>query len=402
MERIQAYMVTRHADIKEILRAPEIFSSRTASGPGSAIPLAAKLVADPATSPDLRRHAQRRLKINETPVLLNADPPDHVRQRKLINKAFTARRISAMEPSIDRIANELIDAFIDDGEAELVSQFSVGLPTMVIADVLGVPRDLYPTFKRWSDAFVGFTGSGALDHARIAEQFSLINDLFDYFGEQIADRRRNPAGDLLSAIVAARIGDTTPLTTNEMIQMLVQLLVAGNETTTSLLTSTVFTLLTEPAMMETARRDRGSIPGLVEEVLRLHTPVQGLFRTATQRTEVGGVRVPAGRNLYLVYGSANRDEAVFDGPDASRPGRAGEKSHLAFGQGEHFCLGAPIARMEARVGITALLDRMHDIRLVDDPAAVAYVPSFVLHSIQRLPVRFSPRPSGIPGAVTPA
>ncbi|MFC4000154.1 cytochrome P450 [Prauserella oleivorans] len=389
IERIQAYALTRYDDIVAVLRAPEKFSSVMASGPGSVTPLARRLVADPDTSSTLRAQAQRRLEISESAVLLNADPPVHSRQRKLVNRAFTARRVLAMEPSVEQLANELIDAFIDDGKAEMVSQFSILMPMTVIADILGVPAEMHPTFKRWSDAFVAGTGSMNLSDDTIAELFAAVDEFYDYFTEQIARRREEPTDDLLSAIVGARIDGETPLTQNEMLQMLVQFLVAGNETTTNLLTSVMYKLVTDPELMTAVRADHALVPKVVEEVLRLESPVQGIFRTANEDVEIGGVTIPKGSNIYLVYGSANRDERNFHEPDRLSFDRASEGNHLAFGKGEHFCLGAPIARLETRVGITAWLRRTKEIALEADPEDVEYLPSFAQHGIARLPLRFT-------------
>lgn len=388
-ERLQAYLVTRHADIVAILRAPERFSSAMASGPGSVTPLAKRLVDDPNASEELKKHAERRIDISKSAVLLFADPPEHIRQRKLVNKAFTARRVREMEPSVERIAHELIDQFAKDGRAELVHQFSIGLPMTVIADVLGVPAELHETFKRWSDAFVAGTGSLNLSDDEVAEIFASVNEFYDYFNEQIADRAANSRGDLLSAIVEAWVDGEQALTHNEMLQMLVQFLVAGNETTTNLITSVMFKLVTDPVLMATVRSDPDQIAKLVEEVLRMESPVQGLFRTANEDTQVGGVDIPEGSNLFLMYGAANRDEDVFADPGTTRLDRSGEGNHLAFGQGEHFCLGAPIARTEARLGINALLERLSDIRLDCAPEDVDYLPSFAQHGVARLPLTFT-------------
>jgi cytochrome P450 len=389
IDRIQAYAVTRYSDIVAILRAPEKFSSAMASGPGSVTPLARRLVQDPQVSAGLRAKAARRLEISKSAVLLFADPPDHIRQRKLVNKAFTARRILAMEPAVEKLANDLLDAFIGDGRAEMVSQFSILMPMTVIADILGVPADLHATFKRWSDAFVAGTGSMRLTDDQVAEIFTAVGEFYDYFTARIAQRREHPGDDLLSAIVTARIGGATPLSQNEMLQMLVQFLVAGNETTTNLLTSVMYRLVTEPELMRSVRADRSLVPKLVEEVLRLESPVQGLFRTATDDVEIGGFKVPKGANLYLVYGSANRDGATFSEPDELKLDRPAEGNHLAFGQGEHFCLGAPIARLETRVGISSWLERTTDIVLDQDPDNIQYLPSFAQHGIKQLPLRFT-------------
>jgi cytochrome P450 len=392
-ERLGAWMVTRHEDVAQILRSPELFSSAAVTGPGSVTPLARRIVRDPAASLELRAHARRRLEVSESNVLIFADPPEHLRQRKLVNKAFTARRVSAMEPNVTALTHAFIDGFVEDGEVEFVGQFAIELPMRVIADILGVPSTLRDTFKRWSDAFVAGIGSLDLAGDEITEVFTCVSEFYDYFEEQIADRRTQPRDDLLSAIVEARVDGVTPLTSNEVLQMLTQFLVAGNETTTNLLAATMLRLLTDDALMHDIRSDPDRIGGLVEEVLRLESPVQGLFRTATRDTEVGGIRVRGGENLFVSYASANRDGTAFRDPSSLDLDRASEKPHLAFGLGSHFCLGAPLARLEATVGIRLLLERLSDIRLACDPDAVPYLSSFGLRGISRLPLTFTAAPS---------
>lgn len=387
-ERLNAFVVTRHADIVEILRAPDGFSSTHASGPRSITPLARRLAEDPATPDRLRAQAQRRLAISDSVVLLNADPPLHVRQRKLVNKGFTARRIAGMEDEVTGIADGLVDRFAADGKVELVSQFSIGLPMTVIADLLGVPQDLHATFKRWSDAFTAGTGNLALGSAQLEAIFAAVDEFYDFFTAQIAEREAHPRDDLLSDLVAARL-DGDRLGRAEMLQMLVQFLVAGNETTTNLLTSIMYRLVTDAGLMTSVRADPDRLRLLVEEVLRLDSPVQGLFRTANADVAVGGVDVPAGSLLWLVYASGNRDEAAgFPAGDEVVLDGAESRTHLAFGRGEHFCLGAPLARLEARIGVRTLLDRLVDIELAGE---IERLPNFVLRAITNLPLTFVPR-----------
>lgn len=390
-DRLGAHVVTRYADVAEVLRAPESFSSAEASGPRSVTPLAAKLVADPTTPPRLRAQAQRRLRLSESVVLLNADPPVHLRQRKLVNKGFTARRVTGMTDEIRHTAERLVDGFAAERKVELVSQFSVELPMTVIADLLGVPHDLHGTFKRWSDAFTAGTGNLELDSDEVADMFASVDEFYTYFTDQIAARRAEPRDDLLSDLLAARLGGEEPLRLEEMLQMLVQFLVAGNETTTNLLTTTVYRLVTDTELMARVLADRDLVVPLVEEVLRAESPVQGLFRRARVDTTIGGVDIPAGGLLWLVYGSANRDETAFPSGEDILLDRAETQPHLAFGRGEHFCLGAGLARLEARVGIQTLLARLDDLALAGDPARVRWLPNFVLHGIRELPLTFVAR-----------
>jgi cytochrome P450 len=390
-DRLGAYVVTRYDDVVDVLRQPETFSSAEASGPRSVTPIAAKLVADPDTPPELRAQAERRLHVSKAAVLLNCDPPTHVRQRKLVNKGFTARRINGMADEIRRTAESLVDGFAADGRVELVSAFSVELPMTVIAELLGVPHDLHGTFKRWSDAFTAGTGNFDLDSAEVAAMFAAVDEFYDYFTEQISSRRAHPRDDLLTDVVTARIGGEEPLQLAEMLQMLVQFLVAGNETTTNLLTTIVYRLVTDAELMASVRRDPDLVEPLVEEVLRAESPVQGLFRRARQATTVGGVEIPEGGLLWLAYGSANRDHSAFPSGEDVLLDRTENQPHLAFGRGEHFCLGAGLARLEARIGIQTLLARLDDLALVGTAEDVRWLPNFVLHGISALPLTFRAR-----------
>ncbi len=389
--RLHAWVVSRYDDIVEVVRDPETFSSRIASGPSSVTALARRLIDDPATSPTLRQQAERRLGLSQSPVLLVCDPPMHKRQRALVSRGFTPRRVGLMEPEVRRISTALIDAFIDTGSVELVSQFSVQLPMAVIAGVLGVPTSMLASFKRWSNAFT--EGVGALEQspAKLVEIFAAVDEFYDYFTEQIARRRAEPADDLLSDLIAARFEDEDPLSLDEILQMLTQFLVAGNETTANLLTNVAYELARNPELAARLRQDVGLIPPFVEEMLRLESPVQGLFRTATRDAVVGEVKVRAEENLFLLYASANRDAAAFGGQagelvfDSDEHGR-----HLAFGRGEHFCIGASVARLEARVGLEELLKRLDRIRPAGELDEPRLHSSFVLRGLAQLPLTFDP------------
>ncbi|MFI7194013.1 cytochrome P450 [Nocardia nova] len=328
------------------------------------------------------------MEINSEPALINADPPLHLRQRRLVGQAFSPRRVKLMEPEVRRIASELLEAVESEETMDLVSQFAIPLPMTVIANVLGVPPERQSDFKRWSNAFT--RGVGALDLSvdEVGEIFQAVDEFYDYFTEEIDVRRSDPRDDLLTDLVSARVDEGESLTLNEMLQMLVVFLVGGNETTTNLLSWTTHRLLTDPALMAKIRDDMGLLRPLIEEMLRLESPVQGLFRTATESVEIGDVSIPAGSMLWLVYGSGNRDEEALGPADTVDLDRAESRQHLAFGRGEHFCLGANIARLEARVGLELLLSRFPDMRIVRDHKDPV-LPSFVLHGLSELPIALS-------------
>lgn len=387
-DKLGGFVVSQHDAIVEVLRDPEVFSSAMASGPSSVTGLAKKILEDPSQPEKLRRQAARRLKLSESPVLLFTDPPLHKRQRMLVSAAFHPRRVKQLEPDVRRLTTELIDGFVADGQVELVSRFSIHLPMTVIAALLGVPPENMATFKRWSNAFT--QGVGALDHSSddVADIFDAVDTFNDYFTEQIERRRTHPEDDLLTDLVAARMDGEEPLSLDEMLQMLVQFLVAGNETTTNTLTTLLFRLAQDEELQDRLRKSPSLVPVLVEEMLRLEAPVQGMFRVATQDAVVAGVDIPKGSLLWLVYGSANRDAQVFENPDAivldeERP------PHLAFARGEHFCLGANIARLELHVALELLLERLKHIELACDPSEINYHRSFILRGISALPLRFT-------------
>lgn len=259
---------------------------------------------------------------------------------------------------------------------ELVEQFAVKLPLILIADAPGVPRSDLPTFKRWSDDFVVAIGNHKLSPARLGEMMKSQVAFRDYFAAKIDERRAEPQDDLISDIVHARI-DGEELLPDEMLGMFAQFLVAGNETTTKMIASAIVLLLDHPDQRELVEADRSMLANVVDEALRLESPVQGLFRTALVDTEVGGVAVPAGTPLMLVHAAGNRDGDVYPEPDRFDATRGNAKTHLAFSQGPHFCISAALARAEGRVALDVLLDRLPNLRYSPDHV-VEYEESYVL------------------------
>lgn len=389
-DKLGGYVVTRYADVIEVLRDSATYSSTMSSGPTSVTGLAQRILDDPTQPDRLRAQAARRVRMAASPVLILADPPQHKRQRTLVAAAFSPKRVKQLEPEVRHIAEGLIAGFVDDGEVELVGQFAFPLPMTVIATLLGVPSARMGDFKRWTNAFVG--GFGSLDSSaeEVAEIFDAIDAFYDYFTDQIERRRTRPEDDLLTALVAARMDGATPLSVDEILLMLAQFLVGGHETTTNLITSLMWRLATDPALADRVRANPALIPPLVEEMLRLDAPVQGMFRVTTSETRLGDVPLPEGSLLWLAYGSANRDPAAFAEPDGLVLD-AERAAHLAFGRFEHFCLGASVARLELRLATELLLDRLGEISLGCDPDDLGRHPSFVLHGYSRLPLRFIPR-----------
>ena len=322
--------------------------------------------------------------------LLTADPPEHRRFRSLVNKAFTPRRVDGLAEGIGALAEQLIDGFAGAGRCELLADFAVPLPLSVIADQLGVPRADLASFKRWTDGFTAqlsglATGESAKEAARRIVEFQR------YFAERVAEAQRAPREDILSDLARARIEGERPLDLPEMLSILQQLLVAGNETTAAALAEGVLLLIRNPEQLELLRGDPRLIPNAVEEVLRLATPTTSMWRKARRDTSLGGVAIPAGSLLLLRFASANRDEARFSDPDRFDVRRANAAEHLAFGHGIHFCIGATLARKELQLGLRALLARLDDWQLAPGAPEPRHKPSVLLRGLDELQLAFRPR-----------
>ncbi len=322
--------------------------------------------------------------------MLTQDPPVHRRYRGMVNEAFTARRVNSLEQYIERLCHELIDGFVADGECEFVETFAERVPMTVIADQLGVPLADYDLFKSWSDAFVAQLSRMATLEEEIAAA-KLIVEFQKYFAAKLEERRAEPKDDILSDIVHARFEDERPLDTSEMLSILQQLLVAGNETTTHCIAEGVLLLIQNPDQHALLKRDPELIGNFVEEVLRLASPTANMWRVATRDTEIGGVPVAAGGLVQLRFSSANRDETVFDSPDRLDVSRANARSNVAFGHGVHMCIGASLARKELLVAFRVLLERLDHFELACSADELVYAPNVLLRGVSHLPIRFHPR-----------
>jgi cytochrome P450 len=382
-------VVGRHEDCSRILRDPRASSERNRS-----------LLAPP------QARAQR------APSFLSLDPPDHTRLRRLVSKAFAPRVIAALAPRIRELCDDLIDDARSDGprQLEVVSQLAYPLPVRIISELLGVPAEDHSRFAGWSASLAHalqpqFVSSLDASVAAAAQQARL--EFADYFRELIAIRRARPADDLLSELIRAE-DDGHRLTEAELIATCVLLLVAGHETTVSLISNAILALLRHPDQLAALRADPGLAAGAVEETLRYDAPVQFTGRVARGGMRVGPVTAPDGAVLMLLLAAAGRDPDAFADPDRfdirrfaggsgpSGPGRPGESrvaprgstatSHLAFAAGPHFCLGAPLARLEATIALQAFTARITDPEL--DPAGLGYKPNLNLRGPGRLTVGF--------------
>ncbi len=378
------YLVTRHELITPILRDTQTFSNNFGSA------------GEPPKGDVIERI--KAILANgwpQLPTMLTIDPPYHTRFRGTVATYFTPRRMTELRAPLEEIVNRLIDGFPASGTIDFVTAFGIPVPIEAIARVLNVPNDRMADFKRWSDDSIANIGTAITDDQRVAAYHGILEFQL-YFAAQMDKRRAEPTGDLISDLVQARIdADKTdplreadgkrPLATAEALSILQQLLVAGNETTTKALTEGMMLLARHPEQWERLRADpAGRAAAVTEEVLRLSTPTQGMFRKVTRDTEIEGCTVPAGARLILMYAAANRDPAVWgDDPDGFDPDRSNHKEHVAFGKGIHFCLGAPLSRVEMQVAFELLARRVKSVELADTND-FAYHPSFMLRGLKRL------------------
>jgi len=365
----KAVTLSRHADIGWVLKDPRFSVDRfRQEGPNAPI--------DPFT--DLGES----FKSSVRSALLMVDPPDHTRIRDLVNKAFTPRRVDALRPRIQSIVDELLDQIATQDDVDLVRDFAVPLPVIVISELLGVDAEDRHQFKRWSTVLGGLLDPIGSPFG-LAELEASFEEMTTYFDRVFEDRRRSPRDDLISALVAAEdAGDA--LSRHELLAVCALILGAGHETTTNLIANSFVALLRNPGERKRLTQDRGLIETAVEEFLRYDSPVQVTDRVATQELEIAGQKVRKGQFTLLLLGAGNRDPEQFEEPDRLDLGRA-DNRHLSFSQGVHFCLGAQLARAEGQIAIGSVLERFPDFSGPPDPPG--WKSSFVLRGPQALPLR---------------
>ena len=322
--------------------------------------------------------------------LIFSDPPRHTKLRALIMNAFTPRAVANLEPRIRKLSRELMDRKIEERQMELVEDFSVPLPLMVIAEMLGAPVADWPQFRRWSDVIMGliYTLSGGEQGERAISNFVAVHtEMSGYLADLIEQRRAAPKDDLLGRLVEAEI-DGERLTEEEVLGFFQLLLLAGHETTTNLIDNSILCLIENPDQLARLRAQPDLLPLAIEEVLRYRSPVQAMFRLTRREVELQGQTIPAGRLVLAIIGSANRDPKQFSDPDRFDITRD-PNPHIAFGHGIHFCVGAPLSRLEAKIALTHFLERVKSFELGSDepwePRA-----AFHVHGPARLPIRFEP------------
>ena len=318
------------------------------------------------------------------PQIQSMDPPRHDALRNLVSRAFTGRRADAMEPRIRVIARELLDALSGRSEVDLMAEFARHLPSRVIGEMIGVPDDRREDFLAWTESMVETEGD------RQTEVVQAATNIYGEFSKLLALRREKRADDLMSALVDIEL-DGEKLTEEELLGFCFVLIVAGNDTTTNLIANGAVLLAEHPEQRARLTRDPRGIPDALEEMLRYESPAQALPRRVLNDVTLHDTTIPAGAQVRLVWGAANRDEREFEEPERFDITRA--PRHLGFGHGTHFCLGARLARLEARVAFEELLARMPEYELTDDPG---WLTSIWARSHRRVPVRTGPAPTGRP------
>lgn len=345
-QKYRTFVLSRHDDVRGALADPQTYCSSRGVLLG--------------TNPE-----------NFMPMVQATDPPEHSPLRALIGQAFQRRKVEPLEQSLRDLATELVDSFAQRGECDFTAEFAWPFPANVICEVMGVPVEDRELFRGWS-------------HGLATGNIAAAGRIYGYFEELIEKRRASPADDLVSALIAARV-DGKALSETQLHGTCFQLVAAGHETTTHLLSNAIVLLALRPELRERLAAEPALLPSALEEILRFEPPVQGLSRTLTRDVELHGRPLPAGAKVHLLFASANRDERAFEAPDVLDPGRQ-PNPHLSFGFGVHFCAGAHLARLEVRVALEELVARLPDLALRDD--TVHRLPSTMLRGVETLPITF--------------
>lgn len=377
-EDLGLWLVSRYDTCEQVLMNPADFSSRhsvSRTNPYRGCPAALAVLRTSKIYPRTR-------------TLVVTDPPEHRRHRKALVASLALRSaLPTLRPQIQHIIDELIDDFVMNGEVEFVEQFAYPLPMRVIALFLDVPQTELRMLKRWSDNFLAAQAANVDDDALVAASHSVL-EFEAYFLAKIHDRRHTPAPDFVGRLVSWTDDEGVGLSDGELLSLLTQTLVGGNESTRNFLGSAVHLILTVPELHSTLTADPQQISAFIEEAIRLESPLQGLYRTATRDVVLEGQLIPEGARLMVMFGSANRDESRYDDTfDLNR--NLTEHPHLAFGRGIHACVGQSLARLESQLALETLLRRLTDLRLADE-FHDDHVPLYGVRGLTRLDLTFVP------------
>lgn len=370
-----AWVVYSYELVSEVTAKPEIYSNDFASLMGAADDEIDTILAEGWDNP---------------PTLLTADHPIHTRNRKLVNLAFSAPRVNAIEADMRKKSIELIAKMAEKGSGDFVEDFAIPLPVAMIAQQIGLDNDPKQV-KDWSDAAVD-RFSQLISRERELECARSFVDYQRYMKGLIDDRRANGGDDLLTDLVEARVEGETPLTDEEIMSIMQQFMVAGNETTTSTIAGGLLQLIRNPDQMAKAKaaaggRDPKLIQNMVEEMLRYESPSAGIWRVVKKDVELGGEKIAAGSMLQVRYAAANRDPAKFEDPDAFLIDRKNARAHLAFGKGPHMCVGNMLSRKEMFVAFDELLERLDNFQLADE-GGITVLPNIMLRGVTKLPITY--------------
>lgn len=367
--RTNMFVITRYDDVLHVLRHQDVFRT------GGAV----------SRSAEAREVYSTRGWERITP--LGSNPPEHRWYREVVDKHFDPTGALHWKPFIEQTVTELLDDMINSGSpANFVDAFALPLPVRVITRILGFPASDIERLKAWSSAWVlPFSGPlSAQQEVWVAEQ---VVEFQHYINDWIDIKRSNPEDDVLSDLVSARLNGERPLTNHEIITIIDHLYIGGNETTTFALTSALWLMLRERNIYEALLADRSRLEQFIEESLRLESPTQGLFRVVATDTEINGTPIPAGATIHIRYAAANRDERVFPNPDVVDLDRMNSRRHMAFSLGEHHCPGSGLSRLEQRIALNAVIDRMPALRLSDDND-FTHMPGFVLRALNQLNIEW--------------
>ncbi|MEV0642201.1 cytochrome P450 [Streptomyces sp. NPDC050619] len=362
------WSVAGYHEVREVLRDTKRFSN--AAVILEALPTAHSAELAPRGAPD------------DHPALINTDPPTHHRIRKLANQAFTPRAVASWEPIIEQRVASLLDGFVHRGSGDFVASFSAPLPITVISDILGIPLDEWDRVFKWSWALLA-ARLPSLDESARDEAWRWIGDWTEYLEQMIVDRRREPRDDLLSRLMEASDAEDPQLSDDELRSVVSQLVIAGNETTRHLLSTLALRLTEHPQLARQLVDDKELVAKVVEEELRYAGPSRGLFRVATEDVRLGGATIQAGDVLQLCFAAANHDHRFFDEPFEFKLDRPDIGQHLGFGRGEHFCIGAPLARLEVKIALREIAARLPNLRRTD-VSTLSWQPNVIITGLERL------------------
>jgi len=366
------WVLSRHRDVSAVLRDQRFLVDNR------------KLPNWPRMRDEMIRSGAVTEEETESRMMLTSDPPDHTRLRALVNRAFTPRAVESLRPRMEEIVDQQLGRAAAVGRMDVIADLASPLPVIVISEMLGIPTSDREQFTRWSHDVARSVGNVTIEEQRIATQAE--RNLRAYLATVVEERRREPREDLLSALVTAE-QDGDKLTMDEVYSMAVLLLVAGNETTTNLIGNGLLALLRHPEQAGLLRDDPSLAASAVEELLRYDSPVQMTTRFALEDVDLGGGRViEARKQAFLLLGAANRDPEAFERPDDLDITRQ-DNHHLSFSNGIHYCLGAPLARVEAQIALPALVSRFPDMRLAT--ARIDWSDNIVLRGVRSLPVTLS-------------